>query len=254
MLTGKTIVIGVCGGIAVYKTVEVASRLKKMGARVKVIMTQNAAEFVSPLTFQTITGQKVAMDMFQQPEEWNIAHIDLAEESDLILVAPATYNIIGKIASGIADDLLTTTIAASRAPVVFVPAMNSNMYNNPVFQSNLKSLQELGYEFIEPEVGELACGTKGPGRFPHAQRVVEEVVRALYRKDLAGMRLLVTAGPTREEIDPVRMITNASTGKMGYAVALAALRRGAQVTLVSGPTHVEPPQGLQEFVKVQSTQ
>lgn len=253
MLQGKTIVLGVSGGIAAYKAVDLASRMVKQGARVKVIMTRAACELVRPITFQSITHQPVATEMFSEPANWNIQHIDLATEADLVLVAPATYNVIGKVASGIADDLLTTTISATRAPVLFAPAMNTKMYENPVFQSNLRRLQEMDYYFIEPDIGRLAEGSSGRGRLADNDRIMEEVIRALVPKDLPGTRLLVTAGPTQEFIDPVRILTNPSTGKMGYALAQAALRRGAQVTLITGPTHLTPPWGLKEFVRVATT-
>ncbi len=253
MLQGKTIVLGVSGGIAAYKAVDLASRMVKQGARVKVVMTRAACELVRPITFQSITHQPVATEMFSEPANWNIQHIDLATEADLVLVAPATYNVIGKVASGIADDLLTTTISATRAPVLFAPAMNTKMYENPVFQSNLRRLQEMDYYFIEPDIGRLAEGSSGRGRLADNDRIMEEVIRALVPKDLPGTRLLVTAGPTQEFIDPVRILTNPSTGKMGYALAQAALRRGAQVTLITGPTHLTPPWGLKEFVRVATT-
>ncbi len=253
MLQGKTIVIGVSGGIAAYKAVDIASRMVKQGAKVRVIMTRAACELVRPITFQSITHQPVATDMFSEPPNWNIQHIELATEADLILVAPATYNIIGKVASGIADDLLTTTISATKAPVIFAPAMNNRMYENPIFQVNLRKLQEMDYTFIEPEVGRLAEGSSGKGRLADNEIIIEEVIRALTPKDLAGMRLLVTAGPTQEFIDPVRVLTNPSSGKMGYAIAQAALRRGAQVTLISGPTQLKTPWGLNELVKISTT-
>ncbi len=253
MLQGKTIVIGVSGGIAAYKAVDIASRMVKQGAKVRVIMTKAACELVRPITFQSITHQPVATEMFSEPANWNIQHIDLATEADLILIAPATYNLIGKVASGIADDLLTTTISATNAPVVFAPAMNTKMFENPIFQENMRRLLEMDYSFIEPDTGRLAEGTSGKGRLADNERIIEEVIRTLTPKDLPGMRLLVTAGPTQEFIDPVRVLTNPSTGKMGFAIAQAALRRGAQVTLISGPTYLKPPLGLNEFVAVTTT-
>jgi len=253
LLQGKTIVIGVSGGIAAYKAVDIVSRMVKQGAKVRVIMTKAACELVRPITFQSITHQPVATEMFSEPANWNIQHIDLATEADLILVAPATYNIIGKVASGIADDLLTTTISATKAPVLFAPAMNTRMYENPILQANLRKLQEMDYSFIEPEVGRLAEGSSGKGRLADNEIIIEEVIRALTPKDLAGMRLLVTAGPTQEFIDPVRVLTNPSSGKMGYAIVQAALRRGAQVTLITGPTHLKSPWGLNELVRISTT-
>ncbi len=253
MLQGKTIVIGVSGGIAAYKAVDIVSRMVKQGAKVRVIMTKAACVLVRPITFQSITHQPVATEMFSEPANWNIQHIDLATEADLILVAPATYNIIGKVASGIADDLLTTTISATKAPVLFAPAMNTRMYENPILQANLRKLQEMDYSFIEPEVGRLAEGSSGKGRLADNEIIIEEVIRALTPKDLAGMRLLVTAGPTQEFIDPVRVLTNPSSGKMGYAIVQAALRRGAQVTLITGPTHLKSPWGLNELVRISTT-
>lgn len=253
MLQGKTIVLGISGGIAAYKAVDLASRLIKQGARVRVIMTRSACKLVQPITLQSITGEPVATGLFDQPARWDIEHIELATAADLFLIAPATYNIIGKVARGIADDLLSTAIAATTAPVLFAPAMNTRMYENPILQANIRELQELDYSFIEPDVGRMACGTEGAGRLAENERIIEEVIRALTPKDLPGMRLLVTAGPTREHIDPVRIMTNPSTGKMGFALAQAALRRGAQVTLISGPTDLRPPWGLQEMVRVDTT-
>ncbi len=253
MLAGKTVVMGICGGIAAYKAVDVASRLKKLNAQVKIIMTAAACEFVTPLTFRSITHNPVAVGLFGEPAFWDIKHIELATAGDLFLIAPATLNIIGKVASGIADDLLSTTIAATKAPVLFIPAMNTNMYNNELFKANVDKLLKAGYYFIEPEEGEMACGTKGVGRFPHSEMIVERVIRHLHTADLQNINILITAGPTQESIDPVRIVTNRSSGKMGYAIALAAARRGASVTLISGPTNLTVPTGLQEFVGVEST-
>ncbi len=254
MLAGKTVVMGICGGIAAYKAVDVASRLKKLNAQVKIIMTAGACEFVTPLTFRSITHNPVAVGLFGESTFWDIKHIELAAVADLFLVAPATFNMIGKVASGIADDLLSATLAATKAPVLFVPAMNTNMYTNEIFQANMDKLVKAGFYFLEPEDGAMACGTKGVGRFPPGEIIVEEVIRHLHVTDLDNINILVTAGPTQESIDPVRILTNRSSGKMGYAIALAAVRRGASVTLVSGPTNLAVPIGLKEFVGVESTQ
>lgn len=245
MLKGKTVVLGVCGGIASYKVVDVASRLNKLGAGVEVIMTANAVKFVTPLTFRSITHRPVVTDMFDEPGEWDIKHISLAEKADLIVIAPATANIIGKIASGVADDMLTTTVMAAKAPVLFVPAMNHNMYGNPIVQENIEKLKKLGCLFMEPDTGRMAEGSSGKGRLPEPPVIAEEICRLLAPKEgLEGVRVLVTAGPTREPIDPVRYISNRSSGKMGYAVAGAAAERGARVTLVSGPVSILAPDGV----------
>jgi len=254
MLDGKKIVVGVCGGIAAYKVVEVVSRLKKLNAEVDVIMTANAVNFVTPLTFQSISHNPVITDMFSQPQNWDIKHISLAEKADLIMVAPATANIIGKVANGIADDMLSTTIMASKAPVVFVPAMNHNMYENNIVQGNISRLRESGYIFLEPETGMMACGTSGKGRLPDPEVIVERILVVLNStKDLEGVNVLITAGPTREAIDPVRYISNHSSGKMGYAIANAACQRGAKVRLVSGPVYLKKPWGV-EVTKVVTAQ
>lgn len=253
MVKGKTIVLGITGGIAAYKVVEVASRLKKMGAKVRCIMTKGATEFITPLTLQSITHEAVAVDMFSPPQNWNISHISLAQAADCILIAPATYNCIGKVAQGLADDLLTATIAASKAPVLFAPAMNTNMYQNPILQKNIAFLRELGYGFIEPARGRMACGTVGEGRLPEPEHIVEDMMGFVSPQDLSGVAILITAGPTWERLDPVRLLTNPSSGKMGYALARAASRRGAQVTLITGPTHVTPPRGLHQVIRVEST-
>ena len=242
MLKGKTVVVGVCGGIAAYKVVDVVSRLKKQGAEVETIMTENAAKFVTPLTFQSISHRPVITDMFEEPEYWDIQHIALAKKADIMVIAPATANIIGKIANGIADDMLSTTVMATKAPVLFVPAMNSNMYENPIVQKNIKVLKEQGYMFMEPDTGMLAEGTSGKGRLPEPPDIVREILRILtVKKDMEGLKVLITAGPTREPIDPVRYISNRSSGKMGYAVAQAAADRGAFVRLVSGPVSISSP-------------
>lgn len=246
MEKSKTVVLGVCGGIAVYKAVDVASRLRKLGIEVNVIMTENAVQFVSPLTFQSISHNPVITDMFRAPESWDIKHVSLAEKADLLIVAPATANIIGKVASGIADDMLTTTIMATTAPVLFVPAMNPNMYGNRIFQENLRRLSQMGYRFMEPGTGLMACGTSGKGRLPEPPDIVAAAVSLLSgrKKDLQGIRILITAGPTHEAIDPVRYISNHSSGKMGYSLAAAAEERGASVTLISGPVGLSKPQNV----------
>ncbi len=241
MLKGKVVVIGVCGGIAAYKAVDLVSKLKKLGAEVHVIMTKSACEFLRPLTFQSLSQNHVIQDMFQEPKTWDIEHISLAKKADLFAVVPATANIIGKVANGIADDMLSTTIMATKSPVLFVPAMNTNMYENSIVQRNIRTLQSVGYSFIEPQSGRLACGDVGKGKMVEVFEIVDKIIHTIgYEKDLCGLNLLVTAGPTREPIDPVRFITNYSSGKMGYAIAKAAKYRGANVTLISGPTSMKP--------------
>ncbi len=247
MFDGKTIVLGVSGGIAAYKAAQLASDLGKTGADVHVIMTRNATEFVSPMTFETLVNNRVAVDTFDRGFEYNVEHVALAKKADVFLIAPATANVIAKMAAGIADDMLTTTVLAARCPKIVAPAMNTGMYDNPVTQRNLQTLRAFGVAVVEPESGYLACGDTGRGRLAEAVR------DALTPKDLAGLSVLVTAGPTREAIDPVRYITNHSTGKMGYEVAAAAKRRGASVTLVSGPTSLKPPYGV-TFVPVHTAQ
>lgn len=250
----KNIVIGVTGGIAVYKSLDVISKLKKKDFQIKVIMTKAAAEFVTPLSFQTLSQNIVNIDMFCEPEAWDIQHISLAKEADLMAIIPATANIIGKVSNGIADDLLTTTIMATKAPVVFAPAMNTNMYNNPIVQDNINRLRKLGYEFIEPSTGKLACGDVGTGKLENTDSIVQVIENMLYDiKDLRGKKVVVTAGPTREDLDPVRYITNKSSGKMGYAVAEEARDRGAEVTLISGPTNIEVPFGV-NFIGVSTNE
>lgn len=242
MLAGKNVVLGVTGGIAAYKAVEIVSRLKKLGAVVHVIMTPAAANFVTPLTFREISGNPVVTDMWAEPKQWNVEHIALASLADVFLIVPATANIIGKIAGGIADDMLTTTVMATRAPVVLAPAMNTNMYLNPIVQANIAKLAGLGYHVLEPASGMLACGWEGPGRLPEPAVIVDKVLSLLVPSGpFAGKKVLVTAGPTREPLDPVRYISNHSSGKMGYALAAAAAARGADVVLVSGPTELAPP-------------
>jgi len=245
MLSGKTVVVGVCGGIAAYKSVEVVSRLVKLNAAVNVIMTRNAQKFVSPLTFQTISKNTVADKMFTTEGKWDIEHISLAQKADIIVIVPATANIIGKIASGIADDLLTTTVMASKAPILIVPSMNNVMYENPVLNENILKLKKHGYLFMEAEEGLLACGTVGKGRLPEPEEIVETIIGVIgHKKDMEGLKVLVTAGPTREFIDPVRYITNRSSGKMGYALAKACYMRGAEVLLISGPVSLKKPANI----------
>lgn len=245
MLKGKSVVLGVTGGIAVYKAVDVVSRLRKKGIEVNVVMTKNAQQFVSPVTFQAIANNPVVTDMFDEPKTWDTEHISLAQKADVFLIAPATANIIGKMIGGIADDMLSTTVMATTAPVVVAPAMNTNMYLNPVVQRNIQALKELGVEFIEPASGRLACGDIGVGKLASPEDIVEYVEHVLLRSDvLKGKKVLVTAGPTVERIDPVRYLTNRSSGKMGYALARHAAHMGADVTLVSGPTNLSVPAGV----------
>ena len=240
MLTGKTVVLGVTGGIAAYKMPNVARMLKKMHCNVHVIMTQNATNFITATTFETLTGNKCLIDTFDRNFEFSVEHI--AKQADLVLIAPATANVIGKIAGGIADDMLTTTVMACTCKILIAPAMNHNMYHNSIVQENIEKLKRHGYEIIDPVCGMLANGDTGDGKLPSEETLVSYVVRELaHEKDLHGKKVLVTAGPTQEAIDPVRYITNHSTGKMGYALAEAAMLRGAEVTLISGPTAIEPP-------------
>ena len=242
MMKGKTIVLGVTGSIAAYKIANLASSLVKEGCEVHVIMTHNATYFINPITFETLTGNKCLVDTFDRNFEFHVAHVSLAKKADVILVAPATANIIGKMASGIADDMLSTTILAAQCPIIVSPAMNTNMYRNSIVQENLQKLMAHGMVVIPPQVGRLACADVGEGKMPD-EAVLMAYLRkaAAYEKDMKGMKVLVTAGPTQEPIDPVRYITNHSTGKMGFAVARAAMERGAEVTLVCGETTVEPP-------------
>lgn len=235
--------VGVAGGIACYKTVELVRLLVKENFVVQVIMTRGAMEFVTPLTFQTLSGRPVATETFDLTQESEIGHINLADSADVLVIAPATANVIGKIAAGIADDLLTTVLMATQAPALIAPAMNIHMYENPILQENLRKLRRVGYHLMEPAEGYLACGYEGKGRLPEPEKILEEIRRLLKKKDLVGERLLITAGPNREPLDPVRYISNRSSGKMGYALARAGLRRGAEVTLISGPTELEPPSG-----------
>ena len=251
MLAGKTVILGVTGGIAVYKAVELLRLLTKAGAGVHVVMTKAAAEFVAPLTFQTLSGNPVHSELFNLISEQEISHISLADRADLFIIAPATANFVGKLANGIADDLLTTTVMATKAPVVIVPAMNVNMYDNSIYQENEARLKQHGYVFVEPATGWLACGWDGKGKMQEPAIILEEARCAVTPKDMKGLKLLVTAGPTREEIDPVRYITNHSSGRMGFAIARAARLRGAEVTLVSGPVSLAVPFGL-ELVPVET--
>lgn len=251
MLANKKIVLGITGGIAAYKAAELVRALIKTGAQVKVIMTKNAQEFITPLTMQTLSQNRVYTDMFVPADKFDMAHIELAEFADAFVIAPATANIIGKIACGIGDDLLSTTIMAQDKPTLICPAMNDKMLANPVVQENISKLKNLGYVFMESAEGELACKTKGKGRLPDIEDIVEAITNLLTPKDLKGSKILITAGPTEEPLDPVRFITNLSSGKMGYALATAAQRRGADVTLVSGPTHLPPPPAA-KIIKVRT--
>lgn len=250
-LSGKTVVLGVTGGIAVYKAVELLRLLVKAGAEVHVIMTRAATEFVTPLTFQTLSGNPVSTELFNLYQEREIGHISLADRADLLLVAPATANCIAKVAAGIADDLLSTTIMATKAPVLLAPAMNVNMYQNPLYRDNESRLRQHGYHIIDAESGSLACGWEGSGRLARPELIFDRACALLTAADLRGETILVTAGPTREELDPVRYLSNHSSGRMGYALARAASHRGAQVIMVSGPGCLEPPSGV-ELVQVTS--
>lgn len=242
MLKGKTVVLGVTGSIAAYKMANVASMLVKLGAEVHVIMTANAVNFINPITFESLTNHKCLVDTFDRNFQFHVAHVSLAKQADVFLVAPASANIIGKMANGIADDMLSTTLLAAKCPILVSPAMNTNMFENKIVQDNLSKLQQFGITVIQPEAGRLACGDVGAGKMPKEEVLVDYVLREIAReKDLAGKHVLVTAGPTRESIDPVRFITNHSTGKMGYAIARNAMQRGAEVTLVSGPVEIAPP-------------
>src|SRR5665647_502248 len=244
MLENKKIILGVCGGIAAYKAVELLRLLTKAGADVHVIMTRAAQEFVTPLTFQTLSANPVHTELFSLITEQEIGHISLADRAELFIIAPATANIIGKIAAGIADDMLTTTVMATKAPVLFAPAMNVNMYTNPIYQENEAKLRLLGYLFEAPVSGTLACGWQGEGKLAAPEAIFESAIAAMTGQDLAGRTVLITAGPTREELDPVRYISNHSSGKMGYALARGARRRGAEVLLISGPTALTAPDGV----------
>lgn len=248
------IVLGVTGGIAVYKACELLRLLQKRGIDVFVVMTQNACRFVAPLTFETLSGHPVAVDTFDRPQTWEVEHIALAKRADLFMIAPATADIIGKMACGIADDMLSTTVMATRAPVLIAPAMNTGMWENAAVQQNVKTLQARGVEFVMPVSGHLACGDSGTGKMEDVEIIAEHACKMLFiKKDMKGMRVMVTAGPSREALDPVRYISNRSSGKMGYAIAQAAQRRGAEVTLLSGPVSILPPQGV-KFVPFTTTQ
>lgn len=250
----KTVVLGVTGGIAAYKSLDIVSGLRKRDINVHVIMTEAAAKFVTPLSFQSLSQNYVVSDMFGEPKSFEIEHISLAEKADLFLIAPASANIIGKIACGIADDMLSTTVMATKAPVLIAPAMNTNMYNNPILQRNIESLKSYGYHFVEPDEGRLACGVIGKGKLADSEKILDAIDMLLYdHKDLMNKKVLVTAGPTREDMDPVRYITNRSSGKMGYAIAKAARNRGAEVTLISGPSNLVPPLGV-NFVRAYSAE
>ncbi|MBQ6807422.1 MAG: bifunctional phosphopantothenoylcysteine decarboxylase/phosphopantothenate--cysteine ligase CoaBC [Lachnospiraceae bacterium] len=245
MLQGKHIVLGVTGSIAAYKIASLASMLKKKNADVTVIMTQNATNFINPLTFETLTGNKCLVDTFDRNFQYSVEHVALAKQADVFLIAPASANVIAKAAHGIADDMLTTTLLACQCPKIFAPAMNTRMFQNPIVQDNMKILQKYGMEVITPATGYLACGDTGEGKMPEPELLFEYIVKALTPKDMNGVNVLVTAGPTREKIDPVRYISNHSTGKMGYAIARAAMLRGAKVTLVTGRTEIAPPIGVE---------
>lgn len=254
MLKGKKIVLGVTGGIAVYKAVDLVSRLRKQGAEVRVIMTAHAQEFVTPLTFKEISGNQVAVSMWNSNQEFNVEHIALANWADLFLIAPATANILAKMAHGLADDLLSTTLLATKVPVIACPAMNTGMYENPVTQENIEKLKSRGIIIMPPAVGHLACGTSGPGRLPEPQNIVDFIIRFLAKRegDLRGLKVLVTAAGTREPIDPVRYVGNRSSGKMGYAVAQMAAERGADVLLISAPSALKVPANVQ-IMQVETT-
>ncbi len=247
MLKGKTVLLGVTGSIAAYKIAYLASALKKLHADVHVLMTENAVNFINPITFETLTGNKCLVDTFDRNFQFQVEHVSIAKKADVVMIAPASANIIGKIANGLADDMLTTTVTACRCRKIFAPAMNTAMYENPIVQDNIRKLLHYGYEVITPASGYLACGDTGAGKMPEPETLLEYILREVaFEKDLSGKKILVTAGPTQEAIDPVRCLTNHSSGKMGYAIAKMAMLRGAEVTLVSGPTAIRPPL----FVKV----
>lgn len=242
MLKGKTVLLGITGSIAAYKIAYLASALQKLHADVHVLMTENATNFINPITFETLTGNKCLVDTFDRNFQFQVEHVSIAKKADVVMIAPASANVIGKIANGLADDMLTTTVMACRCRKIFAPAMNTAMYENPIVQDNIKKLQHYGYEVITPASGYLACGDTGAGKMPEPETLLEYILREVaFEKDLSGKKILVTAGPTQEAIDPVRCLTNHSSGKMGYAIAKMAMLRGAEVTLVSGPTAIEPP-------------
>ena len=242
MLKGKCVVLAVTGSIAAYKIASLASMLKKLHADVQVLMTKNAENFINPITFETLTGNKCLADTFDRNFQYNVEHVALAKKADVVLIAPASANCIGKLAHGIADDMLTTTIMACKCKKILAPAMNTNMFENPIVQDNLKVLEHYGYEIVESAYGYLACGDTGQGKMPEPELLLQHILReCAYEKDLKGKKILVTAGPTQEPIDPVRYITNHSTGKMGYAIAKVCMQRGAEVTLVSGPVNIPAP-------------
>ena len=252
MLKGKTVLLGVTGGIAAYKAAALASALVKLHAAVEVVMTENATKFITPLTFEQLTGRRTMVDTFDRNFSHQVEHISLAQRTDLVIVAPATANVCAKLAHGLADDMLTTTILACKCPKLIAPAMNTNMYENPVTQDNLELLRHYGWEVIEPASGRLACGAVGKGKMPEPEQLVQHILRHIAMPhDLSGKRVLITAGPTQESLDPVRYLTNHSPGKMGYALARMAMLRGAEVTLISGPTAITPPPFV-EFVPVTS--
>ena len=247
MLKGKTVLLGITGSIAAYKIAYLASALHKLHADVHVLMTENATNFINPITFETLTGNKCLVDTFDRNFQFQVEHVSIAKKADVVMIAPASANVIGKLANGLADDMLTTTVMACRCQKILAPAMNTAMYENPVVQDNIRKLKNYGYEVITPASGYLACGDTGAGKMPEPETLLEYILKEVaFQKDLAGKKLLVTAGPTQEAIDPVRCLTNHSSGKMGYAIAKMAMLRGAEVTLVSGPTAIEPPL----FVKV----
>ncbi len=254
MLKGKNILLGVTGGIAAYKAADLCSRLVKQHAGVDVIMTENATQFITPLTFESLCHRRTVTDTFDRNHPWEVEHIALAEKADCVVIAPATANIIAKLSYGLADDMLTTTVLACTCPKILVPAMNTHMYENPVTQDNLERLRRYGWHILEPATGHLACGTNGKGKMPEPETILQHVLlQCACEKDLQGQRILVTAGPTREAVDPVRFLTNHSSGKMGYAIARAAACRGAKVTLISGQVSISKPEGV-EFVSVTSAQ
>ena len=247
MLKNKTVLLGVTGSIAAYKIANLASALKKLHADVHVLMTQNATNFINPITFESLTGNKCLVDTFDRNFQFQVEHVSIAKKADVVMIAPASANVIGKIAHGIADDMLTTTVMACKCPIYISPAMNTNMYENPILQDNLKILEKYGYHIITPASGYLACGDTGAGKMPEPETLLQYITQEIaFEKDLKGKKILITAGPTQEKIDPVRYITNHSSGKMGYALAKRAAMRGAEVTLVSGQVSIAPP----PFVKV----